>query len=115
LKVVARCLPRSVLTPIAEHPVTNAEVLVSLCRTIRDAAGDAVVPGCNTVGHLAAGLVHVQRIGDGRRRCRWLEPYGAGRHGTPQPVTRALDHRPGLCRNLGRRAERPLVLFRTVA
>jgi alpha-galactosidase len=43
---------------------TNAEVLLGLYRTIHEAAGRAVVIGCNTVGHLAAGLVQLQRTGD---------------------------------------------------
>jgi alpha-galactosidase len=43
---------------------TNAEVLLGLYRTIHEAAGQAVVIGCNTVGHLAAGLVQLQRTGD---------------------------------------------------
>jgi alpha-galactosidase len=49
---------------LADPTVTNAEVLLNLYRTIREAAGDALVLGCNTVGHLAAGLVQVQRTGD---------------------------------------------------
>ena len=49
---------------LADRAVTNAEVLLSFYRTVRDAAGDALVLGCNTIGHLAAGLVHVQRTGD---------------------------------------------------
>ena len=50
---------------------TSAEIITELYRAIRKAAGEAVLIGCNTVGHLAAGLVEVQRIGDdtsGRRR-----------------------------------------------
>lgn len=50
--------------PLADRDRTSAEVLVALYQTIADAAGDAVVIGCNTVGHLAAGLVQVQRVGD---------------------------------------------------
>jgi len=48
----------------ADRSVTNAEVLTTLYRTIRHAAGDSLVIGCNTVGHLAAGLVDIQRTGD---------------------------------------------------
>ncbi len=33
-------------------------------RAVREAAADVVVLGCNTVGHLAAGLVEAQRTGD---------------------------------------------------
>lgn len=48
----------------ADRSRTNAEVLVALYRTIRDAAGSMVLLGCNVVGHLAAGLTHSVRIGD---------------------------------------------------
>ena len=50
---------------------TTAEVLVGLYRTIRDAAGPGVVLGKNTVGHLAAGLVHAQRVGDDTSGRAW--------------------------------------------
>ena len=43
---------------------TSAEIVLDLYRTIRDAAGSSLIIGCNTFGHLAAGLVHVSRIGD---------------------------------------------------
>jgi alpha-galactosidase len=33
-------------------------------RAIRQAAGNAVLIGCNTVGHLGAGIFEIQRIGD---------------------------------------------------
>ncbi len=48
----------------ADRTLTNAEIILRLYRTIRDAAGDAVLIGCNTVGHLGAGLFELQRIGD---------------------------------------------------
>jgi alpha-galactosidase len=48
----------------ADRSKTTAEVVVDLYRAIRAGAGEAVVLGCNTIGHLAAGLVDVQRIGD---------------------------------------------------
>ena len=38
---------------------------------IREAAGDSTLIGCNTVGHLAAGLVEVQRIGDDTSGREW--------------------------------------------
>ncbi|MCI2240055.1 hypothetical protein MO973_36110 [Paenibacillus sp. TRM 82003] len=44
--------------------LTTAEALTGFCARLRGAAGGAVVLGCNTVGHLAAGLVHAQRTGD---------------------------------------------------
>lgn len=55
----------------ADRSHTSAEILVRLYRTIAEAAGDAVVIGCNTVGHLAAGLVQVQRTGDDTSGRQW--------------------------------------------
>ncbi|MBQ0109254.1 MAG: alpha-galactosidase [Clostridiales bacterium] len=52
---------------------TSAEIILELYRTIKDAAGDAVIIGCNTVSHLCAGLVQVNRVGDdtsGKYWCR---------------------------------------------
>lgn len=48
----------------ADRSRTSAEVIASLYQSIREAAGDALVIGCNTVGQLAAGLFEAQRIGD---------------------------------------------------
>ncbi len=50
---------------------TTAEIVLDLYRTIRRSAGDAVLIGCNTIGHLAAGLVEVQRIGDDTSGREW--------------------------------------------
>ncbi len=55
----------------ADRTRTNAEILLRLYEVIREGAGDAVVIGCNTVGHLAAGLVEVQRIGDDTSGREW--------------------------------------------
>ncbi|MFR9727493.1 hypothetical protein ACL02R_29650 [Streptomyces sp. MS19] len=55
----------------ADRSRTSAEILVDLYRALADAAGGAVLIGCNTVGHLAAGLVHVQRTGDDTSGRRW--------------------------------------------
>jgi hypothetical protein len=43
---------------------TTAEIIRDLYRAVRQGAGDPVLIGCNTMGHLAAGLVEAQRIGD---------------------------------------------------
>ncbi|TDD30139.1 hypothetical protein E1218_02320 [Kribbella turkmenica] len=43
---------------------TTAEIVLAFYREVRSAADDVVLIGCNTVGHLAAGLVDVQRTGD---------------------------------------------------
>jgi alpha-galactosidase len=48
----------------ADRSVTNAEILLKFYRVIREHSGDAVLIGCNVVGHLAAGLVELQRTGD---------------------------------------------------
>ena len=48
----------------ADPTLTNAEIILRLYRTLREAAGDAVLLGCNTIGHLAAGLFEIQRTGD---------------------------------------------------
>jgi len=43
---------------------TTAEITLALYRAIREAAGDTLVLGCNTFGHLTAGLFELQRTGD---------------------------------------------------
>ncbi|MBZ5563990.1 MAG: hypothetical protein LAP13_16415 [Acidobacteriia bacterium] len=48
----------------ADRSKTTAEVILQFYRAIREAVGDATLIGCNTVGHLGAGLFEVQRIGD---------------------------------------------------
>jgi alpha-galactosidase len=48
----------------ADRSKTTAEVTLALYRAIRDAAGDVPLIGCNTFGHLAAGLFELQRTGD---------------------------------------------------
>jgi alpha-galactosidase len=43
--------------------ITNAEICLNLYREIRKAAGDMYIIGCNTISHLSAGLVELQRTG----------------------------------------------------
>lgn len=50
---------------------TNAEVLSDLYATIRAAAGEALLIGCNTMGHLAAGTHELQRSGDDTSGTSW--------------------------------------------
>ena len=50
---------------------TNAEVLTDLYALIRASAGDALLLGCNTVGHLAAGTHEVSRTGDDTSGRSW--------------------------------------------
>lgn len=52
---------------------TSAEIVLDFYRTIREAAGDTLIIGCNTFSHLVAGLAEMNRIGDdtsGRHRDR---------------------------------------------
>ncbi|MEV5965446.1 hypothetical protein AB0L70_27000 [Kribbella sp. NPDC051952] len=50
---------------------TTAEIILAFYREIRAAVEGVVLIGCNTVGHLAAGLVDVQRIGDDTSGRSW--------------------------------------------
>ena len=50
---------------------TTAEIILDLYRAVRQGAGDAALIGCNTIGHLAAGLVEAQRIGDDTSGREW--------------------------------------------
>lgn len=51
---------------------TTAEIILNLYRTIREAAGEqTILLGCNVVGHLAAGLVHMNRTGDDTSGREW--------------------------------------------
>ncbi len=51
---------------------TNAEIVLSLYQSIRAAAGqETILLGCNTVGHLAAGVFELQRTGDDTSGEHW--------------------------------------------
>ena len=50
---------------------TNAEVVLDLYKLIKDAAGDMLIIGCNTISHLSAGLVHLSRTGDDTSGKEW--------------------------------------------
>ena len=63
----------------AEGPVrTSAEVINALYATIRQAAGDAIVIGCNTVSHLSAGQFEMCRIGDDTSGTEWARTRKMG-------------------------------------
>ncbi len=62
----------------ADRSRTNAELLNRLYDTILDGAGPALVLGCNTVGHLAAGRVHVNRTGDDTSGRDWARTQQMG-------------------------------------
>lgn len=55
----------------ADRSKTSAEIVLDLYRAIREAAGDTLIIGCNTIGHLAAGLVELQRTGDDTSGRNW--------------------------------------------
>jgi alpha-galactosidase len=57
---------------------TTAEVIGDLYRTIRAAAGEAIVIGCNTVSHLSAGLFEICRVGDDTSGREWARTRKMG-------------------------------------
>ena len=50
---------------------TNAEIISGMYKTIREAAGDMYIIGCNTFSHLSAGLFELNRIGDDTSGNEW--------------------------------------------
>jgi alpha-galactosidase len=50
---------------------TTAEIIVNLYKVIKDAAGSALILGCNTVPHLCAGLAEIARTGDDTSGYEW--------------------------------------------
>lgn len=50
---------------------TTAEVIDALYAAIREAAGESLVIGCNTVSHLSAGHFEICRIGDDTSGTEW--------------------------------------------
>ena len=57
---------------------TSAEIIVNFYRTIKEAAGDAVVIGCNAVTHLCAGLCELNRTGDDTSGRYWSRTRNRG-------------------------------------
>jgi alpha-galactosidase len=54
-----------------DHSKTNAEIILNMYRTIRDAAGETYIIGCNTISHLSAGLFELNRVGDDTSGNEW--------------------------------------------
>lgn len=51
---------------------TTAEIIIALYKTIYEAAEkDTLILGCNVIGHLAAGLHHINRTGDDTSGRNW--------------------------------------------
>ena len=90
----------------ADRRRTSAEIVRALYAAIREGAGPSVVIGCNTIGHLGAGLFELQRTGDDTSGREWERTRKMGvntmafrlpQHGTffaadadCTPVTKAL-------------------------
>ena len=55
----------------SDNTKTNAEIVLDLYRLIKEAAGDMYVIGCNTVSHLCAGLVEINRTGNDTSGREW--------------------------------------------
>ncbi len=47
-----------------DNTKTSAEIIKNFHTVIRESAGDAVILGCNVMGHLCAGIHHCNRTGD---------------------------------------------------
>jgi alpha-galactosidase len=47
-----------------DNTKTNAEIILHLYKSIREAAGSIYLIGCNTMSHLSAGIFELNRIGD---------------------------------------------------
>ena len=55
----------------ADRSRTSAEIVVDFYKAIREAAGDTLIIGCNTIGHLGAGLMQLSRTGDDTSGKAW--------------------------------------------
>ncbi len=70
---------------------TNAEIVHDFYQAIRSAAGEhAIILGCNTVGHIAAGIFESQRIGDDTSGHDWERTR---RYGVNALSQRIAQHR----------------------
>lgn len=56
---------------MADRSLTNAEIILNLYRTIREASGDMYIIACNTFSHLCAGIFEINRIGDDTSGTEW--------------------------------------------
>lgn len=63
---------------MSDKTKTNAEIILNLYKTIREAAGDMYIIGCNTFSHLSAGLFEINRIGDDTSGVEWARTKKMG-------------------------------------
>lgn len=54
-----------------DNSKTTAEIILHLYQSIRNAAGNMNLIGCNTLSHLSAGLFEINRIGDDTSGNEW--------------------------------------------
>jgi len=54
-----------------DNTKTNAEIILKMYTSIREAAGASYTIGCNTISHLSAGLFELNRIGDDTSGHEW--------------------------------------------
>ena len=57
---------------------TTAEIITDHYKSIREGGGDALIIGCNTIGHLAAGIFEISRIGDDTSGKEWARTLKMG-------------------------------------
>jgi alpha-galactosidase len=74
----------------ADRTKTNAEIIRALYTALRASARTTFLLGCNTVGHLAAGLFEVQRTGDDTSGRDWSRTR---KMGVNTLAFRAAQHR----------------------
>ena len=76
----------------ADRTRTTAEIIVDFYRAILEAARphDMLVLGCNAVGHLGAGLMHLNRIGEDTSGLVWERTL---KHGVNALAYRMPQHR----------------------
>jgi alpha-galactosidase len=61
-----------------DRTITNAEIILFLYHTIRAAALDMYLIGCNTLSHLSAGIFELNRIGDDTSGNEWARTLKMG-------------------------------------
>ena len=94
---VRRCT-RRVTSPgwhFHDRSRTNAEIIRDLYQAIRSAAGETTtILGCNTVGHLAAGIFESQRIADDTSGHDWERTRRYGVNGLSHRIAqhRTFSH-----------------------
>ena len=57
---------------------TTAQIIKNLYTTIKEAAGDTVIIGCNVIGHLCAGIHEFNRTGDDTSGREWARTKKMG-------------------------------------